>query len=56
MNLEKWDFVKNKKAPGETYAHYSLPGEIDQEIADVDNLLNQITNKVIILRFKTKEL
>ena len=30
--------VKNKKAPGKTYEHYSLPGEIDQQIADVDKV------------------
>ena len=46
--------VKNKKAPGKTYAHYSLPGEIDQEIADVDKVIKTIeegTNPF----FKTKE-
>ena len=45
---------KNKKAPGKTYAHYSLPGEIDQEIADVDKVIKSIeegTNPF----FKTKE-
>ena len=45
---------KNKKAPGKTYAHYSLPGEIDQEIADVDKVIKTIeegTNPF----FKTKE-
>ena len=44
----------NKKAPGKTYAHYSLPGEIDQEIADVDKVIKSIeegTNPF----FKTKE-
>ena len=46
--------VKNKRAPGKTYAHYSLPGEIDQEIADVDKVIKTIeegTNPF----FKTKE-
>ena len=44
----------NKKAPGKTYAHHSLPGEIDQEIADVDKVIKSIeegTNPF----FKTKE-
>jgi hypothetical protein len=31
--------VKNKKAPGKTYAHYSLPDEIDAEIELIDNLI-----------------
>ena len=30
---------KNKKAPGKTYAHYSLPDEIDAEIEEIDNLI-----------------
>jgi hypothetical protein len=30
---------KNKKAPGKTYAHYSLPDEIDAEIQEIDNLI-----------------
>ena len=30
---------KNKKAPGKTYAHYSLPDEIDAEIELIDNLI-----------------
>ena len=34
--------VKNKRAPGKTYAHHSLPGEIDQEIADVDKVIKTI--------------
>ena len=46
--------VKNKKAPGKTYAHYSLPGEIDQEIADVDKVI-KLLKKAIILSRKTKE-
>ena len=33
---------KNKNAPGNTYSHYSLPGEIDQEIADVDLVIKSI--------------
>ena len=32
--------VKNKKAPGKTYAHYSLPDEIDAEIESIDNLIS----------------
>tara|TARA_R100000700_G_scaffold37810_1_gene48359 strand:- start:391 stop:1818 length:1428 start_codon:yes stop_codon:yes gene_type:complete len=31
---------KNKKAPGKTYAHYSLPDEIDAEIEEIDNLIS----------------
>ena len=31
---------KNKKAPGKTYAHYSLPDEIDAEIELIDNLIS----------------
>ena len=30
---------KNKKAPGKTYAHYSLPDEINAEIEEIDNLI-----------------
>ena len=30
---------KNKKAPGKTYAHYSLPDEIDAEIELIDRLI-----------------
>ena len=30
---------KNKEAPGKTYAHYSLPDEIDAEIQEIDNLI-----------------
>ena len=33
---------KNKNAPGNTYEHYSLPGEIDQQIADVDKVIKTI--------------
>jgi len=33
---------KNKNAPGNTYAHYSLPGELDQEIADIDFVIKTI--------------
>ena len=29
----------NKKAPGKTYAHYSLPDEINAEIEEIDNLI-----------------
>ena len=32
----------NKNAPGNTYEHYSLPGEIDQQIADVDKVIESI--------------
>tara|TARA_A100001011_G_scaffold137251_2_gene144742 strand:- start:2425 stop:3906 length:1482 start_codon:yes stop_codon:yes gene_type:complete len=32
----------NKNAPGNTYEHYSLPGEIDQQIADVDRVIKSI--------------
>jgi hypothetical protein len=32
----------NKNAPGNTYEHYSLPGEIDQQIADIDNVIKSI--------------
>jgi len=45
---------KNKKAPGKTYAHYSLPGEIDQEIADVDKVIKSIEEGNNPF-FKTKE-
>ena len=31
--------VKNKKAPGKTYAHYSTASEIDAEIQSIDNLI-----------------
>ena len=31
---------KNKEAPGKTYAHYSLPDEIDAEIQEIDNLIS----------------
>jgi hypothetical protein len=31
---------KNKEAPGNTYAHYSLPDEIDAEIQEIDNLIS----------------
>ena len=33
---------KNKKAPGNTYEHYSLPGEIDQEIKEIDDVIKNI--------------
>ena len=56
MNLEKWELcLKNKKAPGKTYAHYSLPGEIDQEIADVDKVIKSIEEGKTPF-FKTKEI
>ena len=32
----------NKNAPGNTYEHYSLPGEIDQQIADIDKVIKSI--------------
>ena len=44
----RFDFRKlglvplNKNAPGNTYSHYSLPGEIDQQIADIDNVIKSI--------------
>jgi len=44
----------NKKAPGKTYAHYSLPGEIDQEIADIDKVIKTIEEGNNPF-FKTKE-
>ena len=46
--------VKNKKAPGKTYEHYSLPGEIDQQIADVDKVIKTIEEGKNPF-FKTKE-
>jgi len=46
--------VKNKNAPGKTYEHYSLPGELDQEIADVDKVIKTI-EKGENPFFKTKE-
>ena len=46
--------VKNKKAPGKTYEHYSLPGEIDQQIADVDKVIKTIEEGNNPF-FKTKE-
>ena len=45
---------KNKNAPGNTYSHYSLPGELDQEIADVDNVIKSIEGGDNPF-FKTKE-
>ena len=33
---------KNKKAPGNTYEHYNLPGEIDQEIKEIDDVIKNI--------------
>jgi len=45
---------KNKKAPGKTYSHYSLPGEIDQEIADIDKVIKSIEEGNNPF-FKTKE-
>ena len=32
----------NKKAPGNTYEHYSLPDEIDQEIREIDGVIENI--------------
>ena len=46
--------VKNKNAPGKTYEHYSLPGEIDQQIADVDKVIKTIEEGNNPF-FKTKE-
>ena len=34
--------VKNKSKPGETVRHYDLPGEIDQEIKESDELISII--------------
>ena len=34
--------VKNKSKPGETVKHYDLPGEIDQEIKEIDELISTI--------------
>ena len=34
--------VKNKSKPGETVRHYDLPGEIDQEIKEIDELISRI--------------
>ena len=45
---------KNKHAPGNTYEHYSLPGELDQEIADVDKVIKSIEDGNNPF-FKTKE-
>ena len=45
---------KNKNAPGNTYEHYSLPGEIDQQIADVDKVIKTIEDGNNPF-FKTKE-
>ncbi len=45
---------KNKNAPGKTYEHYSLPGEIDQQIADVDKVIKTIEEGKNPF-FKTKE-
>ena len=45
---------KNKNAPGNTYSHYSLPGELDQEIADVDKVIKSIEGGDNPF-FKTKE-
>ena len=45
---------KNKNAPGNTYEHYSLPGELDQEIADVDKVIKSIEEGNNPF-FKTKE-
>ncbi len=44
----------NKNAPGKTYEHYSLPGEIDQQIADVDRVIKTIEEGNNPF-FKTKE-
>ncbi len=44
----------NKNAPGKTYEHYSLPGEIDQQIADVDKVIKSIEDGNNPF-FKTKE-
>ena len=46
MFLQEWishlQQPKNKNAPGNTYSHYSLPGELAQEIADVDLVIKTI--------------
>ena len=34
--------VKNKSKPGETIRHYDLPGEIDQKIKEIDELISRI--------------
>ena len=48
---------KNKKAPGKTYAHYSLPDEIDAEIESIDNLISDIElGKSPMVRNKTEML
>ena len=44
----------NKNAPGNTYEHYSLPGELEQEIADVDKVIKTIEEGNNPF-FKTKE-
>ena len=44
----------NKNAPGNTYEHYSLPGELEQEIADVDKVIKSIEDGNNPF-FKTKE-
>ena len=54
LNLEKRTCVKNKKAPGKTYAHYSLQ-EDDQEIADVDKVIKTI-EEGITLSLKQKKI
>ena len=33
---------KNKKAPGKTYDHYSLPAELDVKISQIDSLISDI--------------
>ena len=49
----RFDFRKlglvplNKNAPGNTYSHYSLPGEIDQQIADIDNVIKSIEKGIV---------
>ena len=48
---------KNKKTPGKTYAHYSLPDEIDAEIESIDNLISDIElGKSPMVRNKTEML
>ena len=48
---------KNKKAPGKTDAHYSLPDEIDAEIESIDNLISDIElGKSPMVRNKTEML
>ena len=43
FEFRKADIVpKNKKAPGKTYDHYSLPAELDVKISQIDSLISDI--------------